>query len=1374
MAKHGADQWFITLTIEGSLLSTDFLRRLALGDKGDCPGTVPADYDLPGGRLADAINLAWTRARGAWLAFHDTVQGLPDADSGAALTRDKWLLPLFIALDYGKLQAAQPEEIEGKAYPVSHRWNRSFPVHLMSFRQDLDRRPDRGGWKPHSLMQEYLNRSEQVRWGIISNGYSLRLLRDSARVTRPSYIEFDLKTMFETGAYADFTLLWLLCHRSRIEGENPEDCWLEKWFEESRRLGARALDSLRTGVENAICRLAIGLLRHSGNKALQRRLREGDLSKQDFFRQLLRMTYRLLFLFVAEDRELLMNPETDEQAKTDFYYYSTARLRELSRQYRSFGRHADLGSLLGRVFNALENEGMPQFGIAPPGGFLWSRMAMPDLSGVAIANCDLLWAFHDLAWIESDHVMRPVDYRNLGSEELGSVFESLLELHPVLDLDTKNFKLDTAAGNERKSTGSYYTPDSLIQCLLDSALEPVLDKAARSPDPVAALERIKVCDPACGSGHFLVAAAHRIAKRLAAARAMGENAAHPEDEREPSPEDIRDALRQVIGDCLYGVDVNDMAVELCKVALWMEAQDPRRPLSFLDHHIVQGNSLIGATPKLLGDGIPDAAFEPLEGDDKKECAILRKENANQRIGQESFSFGRPVADYLKLGNMLSAFAHIDKIPDTDRDGVQAREARYYELIHKVGYQNGKMWADSWCAAFVWKKVWDRDAPPPILEKTFRAIENHADHGIPLTQVEEIRRLARQYGFMAWHMTFPGVFRLLSKDAEKPADWNADTAWAGGFDCVLGNPPWERVKLQEKEWFASRVPEIAEAPNAAARKRLICKLSESDPTEYAAFLEERRKSEGESALLRNSGRYPLCGRGDVNTYSVFAELMRTLIKPGGRVGCIVPSGLATDDTLKYFFRDLVDTGTLASFYDFENRDAIFPGVHRSYKFALVTLKSDEGDSRFQTPAEFAFFLHNTEELRDTERRFTLSADDLKLLNPNTRTSPIFRSRKDAELTKYIYRRVPVLWQETSDDAPENNPWRVSFKAMFHMSGDSDLFRADNQLSASGWTLSGNVFEQGVERMLPLYEAKMIDQFDHRAASIVISKNALVRQGQPDYFDDSQHIDPCLMARPRYWISEREIEKRIESKWSKKWFIGWREVTSSTNARTIIAGIIPYVACGHKFLLLFPKDPFMAHLLVAAMNSFCVDYCARQKLGGTSLSNYILKQLPVLEPVIFCQQLGWQKNITLAKWMSSRIIELVYTSFDMSYFASDLGYHGQPFRWNAERRKRILIELEAAFFHLYLGNQDLWNDKVSKELREWFTTPRDVIPHIMNCFPIIRDKEIKECGYYYTRDAILTEYDRMAIAIATGVPYESTLSPKPGQQAEEVIGQRPVNC
>ena len=252
-------------------------------------------------------------------------------------------------------------------------------------------------------------------------------------------------------------------------------------------------------------------------------------------------------------------------------------------------------------------KGCPELGLPALGGFLFSGAAVPDLAACRLANADLLEAVRALAVTSDGHALRPVDYRNLGAEELGSVYESLLELHPLLNAEVGTFELSTASGHERKTTGSYYTPTSLITCLLDSALDPVLDEAVQKPDPEQAVRNLKVCDPACGSGHFLIAAAHRIAKRLAFART---------GEEEPPPETVRTALRNVIGHSIYGVDINPMAVELCKVALWMEALEPGKPLSFLDHHIQCGNSLLGATPALLAQGIPDAAFQPIEGDVK--------------------------------------------------------------------------------------------------------------------------------------------------------------------------------------------------------------------------------------------------------------------------------------------------------------------------------------------------------------------------------------------------------------------------------------------------------------------------------------------------------------------------------------------------------------------------------------------------------------------------------------------------------------------------------------------------------------------------------------------------------------------------------------
>jgi hypothetical protein len=401
-----------------------------------------------------------------------------------------------------------------------------------------------------------------------------------------------------------------------------------------------------------------------------------------------------------------------------------------------------------------------------------------------------------------------------------------------------------------------------------------------------------------------------------------------------------------------------------------------------------------------------------------------------RYGQPRSTAG---AAYGSLNESMSSLNAIDDTPITE---VHRKEERYARLARSPEYRKARLAADAWCVAFVWKKT--KTAPPPVTHEVFCRLLT-APEQVPEATCEEIARLAEQYNFLHWHLAFPDVFRVPSGDEEPE---NVQTGWSGGFDVVLGNPPWERIKLQEKEWFATYRPDIAAASNAAERRHLINTLSTEDPALYGAFLEARRQAEGESHLVRASGRYPLCGRGDVNTYTIFAETNRIVIAHTGRVGCIVPSGIATDDTTKYVFQDLMQTRSLASLYDFENHESIFPGV-RSYKFCLLTLTGAERPAVLG--AEFVFFAHSVTDLHDEQRRFTLAAEDLALLNPNTRTCPVFGCKHDAELTRAIYRRVPVLIKEGS---PEENPWGIRFSRMFDMSNDSSLFRTREQLEAKG--------------------------------------------------------------------------------------------------------------------------------------------------------------------------------------------------------------------------------------------------------------------------------------------------------------------------------------
>ena len=601
--------------------------------------------------------------------------------------------------------------------------------------------------------------------------------------------------------------------------------------------------------------------------------------------------------------------------------------------------------------------------------------------------------------------------------------------------------------------------------------------------------------------------------------------------------------------------MNPMAAELCRVSLWLEALEPGKPLSFLDHHIRVGNSLLGATPELIEGGLPDDAFKPKKGDDRKICTGLRRRNkAERESGQQDMGYlmvAEPAAEYDTLGSRIRS---IDESPDDTLGEVQGKEAQFRRLVVSGEYRHRQLVADAWCAAFVQPKGVGagRDPALCITTDTLRGLETDPDALAP-AQRREVERFAREYQFFHWHLAFPEVF---------------EGGGGGGFDCVLGNPPWERVKLQEKEWFAVRSPEIADAPNAAARKRMIRALADDDPELHRAFLGALRRSEGWSHLMRNTARYPLCARGDINSYAVFAEGMRNVLNERGRVGCVLSTGIATDDTTKFFFQDVVGTKSLVSLFDFENRRGLFPDVDSRMKFCLFTAGS--GAQPAADHAEHVFFANAVEDLRDPERRFTLSPREIALLNPNTRTCPTFRSRSDAELAKAIYRRVPVLVREARDGRPEDNPWGIRFSTMFHMANDSHLFRTREQLEGDGWQLVGNVFRRDGMEYLPLYEAKMIHHVDHRWASY---RREDGRDVAVDVAREDKQ-DPGFGVLPRYWVEAREAQlgganlpkgllaalrdrdaDRITLAVCHLLFLGWLHRGSGGSADRAIANVFP---------------------------------------------------------------------------------------------------------------------------------------------------------------------------------------------------------------------------
>jgi hypothetical protein len=1292
---------FGAIRTEGGLLPIDLLVRISKTD-ATLATLTPTGYHLAEGeRLNEAINRSWNRLVGAWAGFRETLARVsPDDRTATNITRSRWSLVLFQELGYGQLQTAKSPEIDGKTYPISHAWAQ-VPVHLVGAKVDLDRRtegvPGAATMSPHGLVQEYLNRSDDHLWGFVTNGLRLRLLRDNAALTRQAFVEFDLESMMEGQEYADFAVLWLLCHQSRLEGDQPAYCALEQWSADAAKQGTRALDQLRGGVETAIAALGTGFLVHPGNAQLREDLRSGTLDKQDYYRQLLRLVYRLLFLFVAEDRELLLDPAASAEARERYVrFYSLSRIRELASRRRGTP-HGDLWEQLQVVFSALGREnGAPALGLAGLGSFLWSDDATPALDSSQLPNRHLLEAVLSLSSVSDGKVRRSVDYRNLGSEELGSIYESLLELHPDLSIETRRFSLSTAAGNERKTTGSYYTPTSLINELLDSALEPVLDEAAAKADPEHAILDLKVIDPACGSGHFLIAAAHRIAKRLASVRT---------GDGEPSPDATRHALRDVVGRCLHGIDLNPMAVELCKVSLWMEAMEPGKPLSFLDHRIVRGNALIGATPDLLDAGVPDDAFKPLTGDDKVVVASLRKRNKKAREGQVSLFGGGTESVVAALAAKAEA---VDVIGDDSAHAVTRKATTWRTLTSSPEYQAAVHVADMWCAAFVAPKM---GADPAITHEELEIARTHPERVAPTVR-RAVEEASTQYGFLHWHLAFLDVYGT-----------------KGGFDVVLGNPPWEKVQFTEKEFFAARAPEVAGLAGAK-RKAAIAKLEAEDASLWLDYQSSLRQADGESHFIRNSGRFPLCGLGKVNTYAVFAEAMKNAIARAGRLGVIVPTGIATDDTTKHFFADCVTSKRLVSLFDFENAAPVFPGVHRSFKFCLLTVA---GHERPTQEAEFVFFAHRTADLADEDRRFTLSPEDLALINPNTKTAPVFRSRRDAEITKAIYRRVPVLVRE---GAADGNPWGVDFQqGLFNMTSDSHLFRTADDLRAEGAVLAGNQWRRGDRRWVPLYEAKMVHRFNHRFGDYALRVVENAGNQLPEV-PNKYLKDPAYVVQPRYWVNQTAVRDQLRSD-AVEWLLGFRKTCRATDARTMIPCVIPSAAVGDKFPLINPERDFA--LLYANLASFMLDYVTRQKSGGTDLSFFIAEQLPVIQPQSLHGGCEWLSEPTHS-WIAKRVLELCYTSWDIRSVGEHLGWAGPPLVWEENRRHLISSELDAFFFHRY-------------------GVGRDDVDYIMETFTIVRRKDEAAHGEYRTKRLILERYDAMAACIANGTEYQTVLDPPP---------------
>lgn len=783
---------FPSIRLEGAILSADLLDSIERGDKN---GQKARDFGLdPTDKVKDEIASAWATAKALWTAYQAKLSNLREGAAGTTETRNLFVIPLLTVLGYAP-ELTEAETLHGKSYAISHRDNTrdGLPIHIVGpFLAEPGTNPDRSSLdvrvkgitrlSPHALVQEYINLTEHL-YGIVTNGHKFRLLRDSSRLIKLSFLEFDFERIFEEELFADFALFYRLLHASRMPANRDEAAQsiIELYHQDALDSGSRIREGLSEAVKTVILSLADGFLQHPHNKTLQ------DLAATDphgkfpplLYQHLLRLVYRLLFLMVVEERGLIHDPGTDRRLREIFAQgYALSRLRRLSEKAHFVqARHHDAWLALRALFRLVDESGSgKKLGISPLGGDLFDSRALGPLTDCHLDNATLLGALRQLTLFTNPSTKQRmrVNYGALNVEEFGSVYQGLLEFEPrVTDIDGK-WHFSFAIGDDRSKTGSHYSPEELVQPLLKHSLDHLLaeirEKHSRkaSDSPISDTDRrkaheadilaLKVCDVACGSGHILLAAARRIGVELALLRSGDD---------QPSPSALREAVRDAIRHCIYGMDLNPLAVELCKVALWLEAHVPGQPLSFLDHRIKCGNAIVGLAHRdELQRGIPDEAFKTLPGDDKDLAAALRKQNKDERKGQTTLHFaGRVKQDVEALDR---AYRDFENLPDQDASDYYLRRTSYAKFQDDQRLRALRQLADAQVAQFYIPKTLEHRGHHVTHDLYQKWINGLHPTGQELAIAEQT---AKRKSFAHWFIEF----------------W--DVVDSGGFDLIVGNPPY---------------------------------------------------------------------------------------------------------------------------------------------------------------------------------------------------------------------------------------------------------------------------------------------------------------------------------------------------------------------------------------------------------------------------------------------------------------------------------------------------------------------------------------------------------------------------------------------------------
>ena len=1219
------------------------------------------------------------------------------------------------------------------------------------WRRPLDRRSDRRGEEtaPSTQMLRYLRRVDDLttgtlRWGILTNGARWRLYYQGARSVSEQFFELDLAVLLDLPGHNEglfaltanqrrhwLTVFALVFRREAfVAGPTDPRTFHQRAIEDGRFYEERVAANLSALVFGQVFPGLARAIAAAAPAAPLPDVREAALI----------LLYRLLFILYAEDRDLL--PVRDTR-------YDDYGLRENVRG--DIGQRKDQEDVFSaratRYWSALDDlcqaiaHGEASIGLPPYNGGLFDQDRTPLLGQIRLGDAVMAAAIDALSFEQTPDGRRYINYRDLGVQQLGSIYERLLEHDLVLEHDTIIVRPNRFA---RKGSGSYYTPDSLVGLIIKETIDPLVRSrmdafearhgelaAIHLPegrrlgrlkplDPAEKLLDLKVCDPAMGSGHFLVNLvdylADRVITAMAEAEATVDGYISPLTERidtirntiianaeasgwtidEDQLDDRHIVRRMVLKRCVYGVDKNPMAVELAKVALWLHTFTVGAPLSFLDHHLRCGDSLFGFWVRT---GLDLAAEQGgplfLQG------PITR---ATRAAAPMQIIEGLTDAEIAEAHRSADVFDEIEEMT-TPLNAILSLVQAFEWLNIRNREEKAALYAYLFAGTF--------GDPVKIVFGKIAVVEQTRDDEHFAVLLDTVRRFIAEERFLNWQVAFPGV-------------WSAwDRAGLhGGFDAVIGNPPWDRMKLQQVEWFAARRPEIAMATRASERTRMITNLETAGDPLAREFADASGRAKVAVHMARTGGEYPLLSGGDVNLYSLFVERAMTLVKPDGMVGLLTPSGIASDKTSSTFFKGVATEGRLRALYDFENKKVFFPDVHASFKFCVLVASPSPGED----PARCAFYCHNVAELDDPERCFPLTAEDFARVNPNTGTAPIFRTRRDAALTTAIYDRLPVLVDRSSGEAVK--AWPVKYATMFHMTNDSGLFRTREELEEQegAYPVGGNRFGSPSGDWVPLYVGRMIHQFDHRAASVQVNAENLHNAALSGNISAEQKADPFFVPTPQYWVPAREVSFPAGVDWT----IAFRDIARATDARTMIAAAVPTVGLGNKVPAIVTEDvdnhQSNAALLLGNLGTTVLDFVIRQKVQSTNLNWYIVEQLPVVP--VDCYDSVYFGPKTAGEIVRAAVLELTYTAHDMAPFARDLGYLDEagevkpPFRWDENLRLRLRAKLDAVFFHLY------------------GVVARDEVRYIYSTFPIVERQETEAYGRYRSRDLCLAWINALA--------------------------------